>query len=282
MVKRVLAIWSGFSLIKRIVAGLLIGVILGLVFPQAAVVGILGTLFVSILKALAPVLVFFLVIRALANAKASGSMKVVILLYVISTIVAALVVAVFSTLFPVSITLAEAVAQDSPSGIGEVLQSLLLNVVANPIDALAKANYLGILAWAALIGIALRVASERTKTVVTDISNAVSKMVHWAIELAPFGVLGLVFTTVSTSGLGIFTEYGQLLLLLVGSMLVIALVTNPLIVFLCLRRNPYRLVFRCLKDSGITAFFTRSSAANIPVNLTLCGKLGLHRDAYSV
>jgi serine/threonine transporter len=162
------------------------------------------------------------------------------------------------------------------------LQSLVLNVVANPVDALANANYLGILAWAVIIGIALRLADAQTKAVLSDISNAISQVVHWVINLAPFGVLGLVYTSVSTSGLGIFTEYGQLLLLLVGSMLVIAFITNPLIVFASLRRNPFPLVLRCLKDSGITAIFTRSSAANIPVNLELCRKLGLHRDNYSV
>lgn len=280
--KKIIGAWNKISLIKRIIAGLLVGAALGLLFPQAELIGILGTLFVSILKAVAPILVFFLVLSALANAKTAGSMKTVVVLYIISTIMAALVAAVFCLLFPVTLTLVDAVRQDSPSGIGEVLQSLVLNVVANPIGALANANYLGILAWAVIIGIALRMASDHTKSVLTDISDAISQVVRWVISLAPFGVLGLVYTSVSTSGLGIFTEYGQVLLLLVGSMLVIAFLTNPLIVFLSIRRNPFPLILRCLADSGITAFFTRSSAANIPVNLELCKKLGLNRDNYSV
>lgn len=276
--------WNSISLIKRIVIGLVIGGALGLFAPAGIeFVELLGTLFVSALKAVAPILVFFLVISALANAKAAGSMKTVVLLYVVSTLVAALVAVVGSYLFPMTITLVEpAVEQSSPTGVADVLTTLVMNVVSNPVDALINANYIGILAWALVLGIALRAAGESTKEVFTNVADAVSKVVRWVISLAPFGILGLVYTSVSQNGPEIFAEYGQLILLLVGCMLVIALVTNPLLVFACVRKNPYPLVFRCLKDSGLTAFFTRSSAANIPVNMELCRKLGLDKDNYSV
>lgn len=275
--------WNDISLIKRIVAGLVVGTILGLVLPGIEVIGLLGTLFTSALKAVAPILVFFLVISALANAKAASSMKVVIVLYIVSMFVASMVAVVASYLFPTELTLSvPAAEQSSPSGIGEVLGSLVMNVVSNPVDALMNANYIGILAWAIVLGIALRATSETTKSVFTSISDAISTIVRWVISLAPFGVLGLVYTTVSQSGLVVFTEYGRLVLVLVGCMLFIAFVTNPLIVFANIRKNPYPLVLRCLKDSGITAFFTRSSAANIPVNMELCRKLGLNKDNYSV
>ncbi|MEG0476800.1 MAG: serine/threonine transporter SstT [Raoultibacter sp.] len=280
--KQILQKWNSISLIKRIVVGLVIGAVVGIFFPHLEVFTLLGTLFVSALKAVAPILVFFLVISALANAKSAGSMSGVILLYMLSTLVAALVAVAASFLFPVSITLTQAAEQGAPGGVGEVLMALLMNVVANPVDALVKANYIGILAWAVVLGIALRMAAQSTKTIFSNISDAVSLVVRWVINVAPFGIMGLVYTSVSTSGLEIFTEYGQLILLLVGCMLIIALITNPLIVFLNIRKNPYPLVLRCLKDSGITAFFTRSSAANIPVNMELCRKLGLDKDNYSV
>lgn len=275
--------YNEVSLIKRILVGLAIGAVLGVAVPGAEVVGILGTLFVSALKAVAPVLVLFLVISALANAKGAGSMKTVIILYVISTLVAALVAVVASFLFPLALTLvAPAAEQNVPSGIAEVLGSLFSNMVANPVSALMNANYVGILVWAIVLGVALRAATLPVKEVFTSISDAISLIVRWVIALAPFGILGLVFTTVSKNGLNIFTEYGLLILVLVSCMLFIAFVTNPFIVFLCVRKNPYPLVLRCLKDSGLTAFFTRSSAANIPVNMELCRKLGLDKDNYSV
>ena len=276
--------WHSISLIKRIVVGLVIGGALGLFAPaDIAIVELLGTLFVSALKAVAPILVFFLVISALANAKAAGSMKTVVLLYVASTLIAALVAVVASFLFPIAITLVEpAVEQTSPTGVADVLTTLVMNIVSNPIDALINANYIGILAWALVLGIALRAAGTTTKEVFTNVADAVSKVVRWVISLAPFGILGLVYTSVSQNGPEIFAEYGQLILLLVGCMLVIALITNPLLVFACVRKNPYPLILRCLKDSGLTAFFTRSSAANIPVNMELCRKLGLDKDNYSV
>ena len=283
-VPAVLKKYNEVSLIKRILVGLVIGVILALIIPGNDVITLLGSLFVGALKAVAPVLVFFLVISALCNAQGAGTMKTVIILYVVSTFVAAIVALIGSEIFPSSLTLdtSSMVEQAAPEGIGEVLTTLLMNVVANPVDALMNANYVGILAWAVVLGIALRAASDRTKEVFTNISDAVSKAVRWVINLAPFGILGLVYTSVSTSGLEIFTEYGHLILVLVACMLVIALVTNPLIVWVCTRHNPYPLVLRCLKDSGLTAFFTRSSAANIPVNMELCRKLGLNKDNYSV
>lgn len=285
--------YSNMSLIKRIVVGLIIGAALALLIPQngpgwltgiGGFISLLGTLFVSALRAVAPILVFFLVISALMNAKAAGNMKSVIALYAISTLIAAIVAVIASFMFPIELTLTmnEGVQQDSPSGVGEVMSSIVLSVVANQVKALSEANFLGILAWAIVLGIALRKANGSVKDVFSAVSDAVSTIVRWVINLAPFGVMGLVYTSVSESGMDIFVEYGQLILLLVSVMIVIALVTNPIIVFVCTKRNPYPLVLRCLKDSGITAFFTRSSAANIPINLELCRKLGLNKDNYSV
>lgn len=282
-IKKIGRAWNSISLIKRIVVGLIIGALLGVFVPGNEIVSLLGTLFVSALKGVAPILVFFLVISALANAKTAGSMKTVVILYIVSTFIAALVAVVASFLFPIELTLnAATVEQSSPTGIGEVLGTLIMNIVSNPVDALMNANYIGILAWAVVLGIALRAASQGTKDVFTSVSDAVSQVVRWIISLAPFGILGLVYTSVGENGLEIFTEYGQLLLILVGCMLFIAFVTNPALVWFGIRKNPYPLVLRCLKDSGITAFFTRSSAANIPVNMELCRKLGLDKDNYSV
>lgn len=277
--------WGSLSLIKRIVIGLVIGALLGLFAPAGIeVISLLGTLFVSALKAVAPILVFFLVISALATAKAPGTMKTVLVLYAISTLAAGFVAVLACMLFPVELTLAsaEGIEQTSPTGIGEVLTTLLMNIVTNPVTAIMNANYIGILAWGIVLGIALRAASNATKNVFISVSDAVGKVVRWVIACAPFGILGLVYTAVSENGLEIFTEYGQLLLILVGCMLFIALVVNPLLVWWGVRQNPYPLVLRCLKDSGITAFFTRSSAANIPVNMELSRKLGLNKDIFSV
>ena len=177
----------------------------------------------------------------------------------------------------------EAEVTAAPTGIGQVLKNLLVNAVSNPIDSIARANYIGILTWALIFGLALKkLASEQTKNMFNEIAQTLSQIVRWIINLAPFGILGLVFATVSTNGLGIFTNYGKLLLVLVGSMLFMTLVVSPIVVAITLKRNPYPLVFRCLRESGITAFFTRSSAANIPVNMELCEKLGLDEDMYSV
>lgn len=283
--KTIARAWSSISLVKRIIIGLIIGALLGVFAPTGIeIISLLGTLFVSALKGVAPVLVFFLVISALANAQAAGSMKTIVILYMVSTFLAALTAVVASFLFPSTITLIDAAetAQASPQDIGEVLTALVMNIVSNPVDALMNANYIGILAWAIVLGIAMRAASDNTKQVFTNVSEAVSKVVRWVIACAPFGILGLVYTTVSENGLEIFTEYGHLLLVLVGCMLFIAFIVNPLMVWVNIRKNPYPLVWRCVKESGLYAFFTRSSAANIPVNMELCRKLGLNKDTYSV
>ncbi|WP_411338131.1 serine/threonine transporter SstT [Ruminococcus gauvreauii] len=277
--------WTDISLIKRILGGLIIGAVLGIAVPRASGITVLGDLFVGALKAVAPILVFFLVMSSLSNARNShgGVIRTVIILYMLSTLLAAVIAVFASMAFPIELTLAEA-AEDAaaPGGVLEVLQTLIMNVVANPVSSLANANYLGILAWAVLLGIAFRSAGEHTKQVLQDISSGISTLVTWIINLAPFGILGLVFGTVSTSGLDIFTQYGLLLVLLVGCMLVVTFITNPVLVYWCIRKNPFPLIFKCLKRSAITAFFTRSSAANIPVNMEVCREMGMDKDTYSV
>ena len=274
------------SLILRILIGLIIGAVLGFLFPQASWISLFGGIFVGALKAIAPVLVFVLVISSLsrANSGIGKKFRTVIILYMLSTFLAAIVAVFASFLFPVTLKLTEtAVTDTAPEGISEVLHSLLNNIVANPVEALVNANYIGILTWAVIFGLALKkYASDSTKRVLNDISDAVSLAVRWVISLAPFGILGLIFQSVSANGLGIFTDYGKLLCLLVGCMLAVALIVDPLIAGICLHRNPYPLVLRCFKESGLTAFFTRSSAANIPINMSLCEKLGLDKDLYSV
>ncbi len=279
--------WNSLSLIVRILIGLIIGAILGFAVPQLTWIGVLGQLFVGALKAIAPILVFVLVASSLANSK-GGNMsrfRTVIALYLISTLAAAIVSVFSSFLFPVTIPLAgvEAVeAASAPKGMSDVIMSLLNSIIANPVDALANANYIGILFWAVIFGLAMKMAAPATKKVLEDLAEGVSKVVRWVIACAPFGILGLMFTAISTSGMEIFRTYGQLIALLVGTMLFVALIINPLIVGLMLRQNPYPLVFRCIRQSGVTAFFTRSSAANIPVNMELCEDLGLDEDLYSV
>ena len=278
--------WTDIALVKRILVGLILGAILGIAVPGATGIAILGDVFVSALKAIAPLLVFFLVISSLCNAGKShgGVIKTVIILYMFSTVLAAVIAVFTSMAFPVKLTLATAAATDTaaPQGIAEVLNNLLLNVVANPVSSLVNANYVGILTWAILLGLAFRAANDMTKNVLNDIANGTSTVVSWIINMAPFGIFGLVFNTVSTNGLEIFTTYGKLLALLVGCMLFIYFVTNPLLVYWCIRKNPYPLIFHCLKRSALTAFFTRSSAANIPVNMKVCEEMGLDRDTYSV
>lgn len=283
--KKIVQKWNSTSLVLRIVMGLVLGVILGIVLPQATGIGILGTIFVGALKAIAPVLVFVLIIAAVANASnnVGRRFRTVILLYIVSTLLASLLAVAVSYIFPTTLKLTDAVSNEAPSGILEVFNTLINNMVQNPVAAIMNANYIGVLTWAVIFGIVLRtVAAEPTKVVLTNLSDAVSVAVRWVISLAPFGILGLVFTSVSTNGLSVFADYGKLLAVLVGCMLAMALIINPLIVFIMLRKNPYPLVFKCLKESGLTAFFTRSSAANIPVNMQLCEKLGLDRDMYSI
>ena len=277
--------WTSISLVKRIVVGLIIGAVLGLAAPQASGLVILGDVFVGALKGIAPLLVFFLIISSLCHAGKShgGVIKTVIILYMFSTFLASLIAVFASRLFPVTLTLTvEAADLSAPQGIVEVFRTLLLNIVANPVSAIINANYIGILSWAVLFGIGLRGANDNTKKFFDDVSTGLSKVVTWIISFAPFGILGLVYSAVSTNGLGIFTEYGWLLAVLVGSMLFIYFVTNPILVYWCIRRNPFPLIFKCLKRSAITAFFTRSSAANIPVNMEVCEEMGLDKDTYSV
>ena len=276
--------WNGISLIIRIVIGLIVGALLGLFAPQLTPVAFLGSMFVGALKAIAPILVFILVISSVAKAGVGigKRFRTVIALYLVTTFLAAVVAVFASYAFPVTLVFSNAAEGAAPGGIWEVLLNLLNNIVSNPVASLMNANYIGILTWALLFGFALRAASESTKYMMTELSEGVSKVVRWIINLAPFGIMGLVFSSVSEYGLEIFTSYGKLLVVLVGCMLFIALVVNPIIVACLLKRNPYPLVFRCLKESGVTAFFTRSSAANIPVNMQLCEKLGLDKDIYSV
>ena len=284
--KNLLNSWNRLSLVKQIIIGLVIGIVLALVAPkQLAPITILGDLFVGALKGVAPVLVFFLVMAAIAGHKSGEktNMKHVLLLYLVGTFLAGTLAVVASFIFPINLTLVEATTDMAPpSGISEVLMNLLKNIVKNPVDALLNANYIGILTWALLLGVAFRKAGETTKNFLADAADAVSQVVRWVIKLAPLGVMGLVFNSIATTGLKALAEYGQLILLLVGVMVIDALVINPLIVYVNTRQNPYPLVLKCLKDSGVTAFFTRSSAANIPVNMRLCEELGLDKNTYSV
>lgn len=280
--------YNSVSLVLRIVIGMAIGTALALLIPNAAVtapgIGILGKLFVGALKAIAPLLVFVLIISALAQSKEKMGKQfgTVIVLYLVSTFLAAAIAVAASYLFPVTITLTEAVSDSAPESFAEIFTNLLTNIVSNPIGSIVSGNFLGILFWAIVLGFAFKGAADSTKRFLADASEAVTKAVRFVINLAPFGILGLVFTAVSTSGLAIFTEYGKLLLLLVGCMLFSALIVNPVMAFVAMRKNPYPLVFKCLKESGVTAFFTRSSAANIPVNMSLCESLGLDKEFYSV
>lgn len=276
--------WNSISLVKRIIAGLAVGIILGLIVPKATAIGILGDLFVGALKALAPLLVFFLVMHSLSQHQRgkSSNMKHIIVLYLVGTFLAALTAVAASFLFPSELMLAEGAEAEAPGGITEVLKALLMNAVSNPIGSIVNANYIGVLVWAVIFGLALRAASQGTKEVLGNISEALSVAIRWVISCAPFGILGLVFTTISTTGIKAFASYGKIILVLVGCMLVVAFIINPVIVFINIRQNPYPLVLKCVKDSGIMAFFTRSSAANIPVNMSLCESLGLDEDKYSV
>lgn len=278
--------WTETSLVVRILIGLIIGTVLGLLIPSATAIGILGTLFVSALKAIAPILVAVLVMASIARA-GSGlgpRFRNVIFRYVLSTFIAAVCAVVGSMLFPVVLQLNDVQSTSATTAsLSDVFNNLLSNMVANPISSLVNANYIGILFWSILMGIAIKmIANKETKTVIQDLSEVISKIVKWIIQFAPFGILGLVFTTVSSKGLEVFTTYGHILLLLIGCMLANTLIFNPLISFIMLKKNPYPLLFTCLKESGLNAFFTRSSAANIPINMALCKKLGLDEDFYSI
>ena len=274
------------SLVKQILVGLVLGIVLAwLSKPAAEAVGLLGTLFVGALKAVAPVLVLMLVMASIANHKhgQKTSIRPILVLYLLGTFSAALTAVLFSFLFPSTLHLVTGATEITPpSGIVQVLRDLLLSMVANPVDAILKGNYIGILVWAIGLGFALRHANDTTKNLITDMSDAVTFMVKLVIRFAPIGIFGLVASTLATTGFSTLWGYAQLLMVLIGCMLLVALVINPLLVFIKIRRNPYPLVFTCLRESGVTAFFTRSSAANIPVNMALSEKLNLDRDTYSV
>lgn len=283
--RRVLEKWNQLNLVIRIVIGIIVGLVLALTIPDTVSgITILGDLFVGALKAVAPILVFLLVINALASHKAgqASNMRYVIGLYFVATFLAGFVAVLVSYIFPIELTLKmSSVEIAPPSGITEVLKTLAFNIVSNPVTAIMEANYIGILTWAVLFGIALRAANDSTKSVLESFADGITKIVQWIINLAPIGIMGIVFGTVSTIGLSALKEYRDLIFVLVLTMLFVALVVNPLLVYIVARRNPYPLVLRTLRESGVTAFFTRSSAANIPVNMALAEKLKLDKNAYS-
>ncbi|QUX94104.1 serine/threonine transporter SstT [Marinomonas sp. CT5] len=274
------------GLVLQIAVGILFGVVLAYVSPNIAMsTSLLGDFFVKALKAIAPILVFLLVMASIANHQQAQQTHIrpVIVLYIAGTFVAALTAVAFSFVFPTQLNLVSPdLSKSAPQGIGEVLHTLVFKIVDNPVNALVQGNYVGILTWAIGFGLGLRRASESTKLALQHISNSVTGMVSFIIRLAPFGILGLVASTIASTGFDTLFGYSHLLAVLVGAMLFIALVTNPLLVFWKIRRNPYPLVFKCLRESGVTAFFTRSSAANIPVNMDLCKRLELDKDTYSV
>ena len=284
--KTVLARVLSGSLVLQISIGIVLGVGLALVSPSAATSAmLLGNLFVSALKAVAPVLVLVLVASAIANRKAShtSQMRPIVAMYLVGTVSAALIAVTVSTLFPTTLALqADGVVQSAPQDIAEVLQTLLLKLVDNPVNAMLNANYIGILVWGVLLGVFLHHAAETTRTALHDLSDAVTRIVRVVIRLAPIGIFGLVAGNLAEGGLAVLGSYAQVLTVLLGCMLLVALVANPLIVWVKTRGNPYPLVFTALRESGMVAFFTRSSAANIPVNLALCERLDLNEDTYAV
>ncbi|MBO5576780.1 MAG: serine/threonine transporter SstT [Ruminococcus sp.] len=286
---KIVRLYNKTSLIIRIIIGMLLGVVCAILFPGAHALNSFGELFVGALKAVAPLLVFVLIIASLSqkNSKLDKRFALVVFLYIISTYLASLTAVVSSFLFPQDIALSSDLINSdlnaAPDGIGEIFNGILLGIIENPIKSITEANYLGILFWSIMLGLALKkFASDNTQLVLSNISDSVTQVVRWIINLAPFGIFGLMYSAVSENGMDIFTTYGKLMLLLVATMLFVSLVLNPLIIAITLRKNPYPLVFRCLRESGFTAFFTRSSAANIPVNMELCRKLGLDRNMYSV
>jgi len=283
---KLLKMWNQISLVKQIAIGLIVGIILAVSIPEvASSLTIFGTLFVSSLKAVAPILVFFLVMASIVQHKKGQqtNMKSIVVLYLLGTFLAGAIAVVISFLFPVTITLKESTEElTAPGNAVEVLKTLVLNMVDNPVNALVQANYIGILTWAIILGLALKNASDTTKTFISNFSDAIAKMVGWIIKLAPLGIMGLVIGSITENGLESLLDYISLLGILIGTMLVMALIVNPLIVYINVRQNPYPLVFKCLRESGITAFFTRSSAANIPVNMELCKKLGLDKETYGI
>ncbi|MFD1485085.1 serine/threonine transporter SstT [Lacticaseibacillus baoqingensis] len=278
--------YRSVSLILRIIIGLVVGAVLAIVFPKAAFIGILGQLFVGALKGIAPVMVFFLIMAAISAFHEGGENHFgsVIKLYLSATLLSAFAAVAASWLFPLKLAFPKSVkvAASAPKSLGKVIEDLLVNAVGNPLDAIVNANYLSILFWALLIGFALRLASKQTRTVLTDVSNAIIHVAQLVIEFAPFGIAGLVYTSISETGFASVAKYGQLVLLLVGTMAAVYLVLYPLMVFVMTGQNPYPLTLWTLKVSGIPAFFTRSSAVNIPINLQACEDLGLNKESYAV
>ena len=280
-------LWNRTNLMFRIAAGIVLGAILALVLPGYEGIGMLGTLFVGALKAVAPVLVFVLVVSSVARAREGlgGRFRKVVMLYMMTTLLAAMLAVFASRIFPVTIMFPNVgnVSGSAPGGLSEVLMNIVTGVMSNPLKAIMEANYLSILMWAVISGLALKkLAGSSTLDSVKDWADAVSQVVQWVIQCAPFGIMGLVYNAVSESGLEIFTTYGRLLLLLVGCMCVVSMILNPAVVACLIKANPYPLLWQCLKESGVSAFFTRSSAANIPVNMSLCKRLGVDEDFYSV
>lgn len=279
--------WQGSNLMIRILTGVILGAILALTFPQIDSITFLGTLFVGALKAIAPILVFILVMSSISKAQEGLGKKFrkIVALYIISTFIAAVIAVFAGRIFPVSIVLSDITGADNaaPGALGEVFRNILNEVVSNPVKAIMNANYLSILFWAIITGLSLKkLANKNTISTIHDFAESVSMVVKWIIQCAPIGIMGLVYGAVSESGVEIFSTYGKLLLLLVGCMFVVSLIINPIIVAVLIRRNPYPLLWQCLKESAVSAFFTRSSAANIPVNMNLCKRMGVDEDFYSV
>lgn len=278
--------WNRISLVVRIIFGIIIGTLLALILPkQLSAIALLGDLFVEMLKAVAPILVFVLVLNAISSHRGGSAKGIrnVLILYGVSTFLAGFIAVLVSYIFPTKLILQTGTDEIAPpSGVGEVLQTLLFNIATNPVTALMEGNFLGVLAWAVILGFALKKANDSTKIFISNVSDAITTVVQWVISFAPIGILGIVYSTIVDTGFASFKGYGQLIAVLVGTMVFIALVVNPLIVFIATGRNPFPLVFTCLKESGITAFFTRSSAANIPVNMALAEKLNLNKDTYAV
>lgn len=283
----IISLIKRIPLIEQIAAGLVIGIITAVFFPSAVpIFSIFGDVFVKALKGVAPVLVFVLVMNAMLQRKKNGNtaMKPIIILYILSTFASSLIGVGMSFLFPTRLLLRSAgQVAPAPSGISEVIYNLIMNIVDNPVHALETANYISILAWAIIIGMALHTcASETTKKVFQELSEGITRVVTWVIHFAPLGIMGLVTESVGASGLSALLGYARLLVILIASYSMVALIVNPIIVFIKIRRNPYPLIFTALRESGLYAFFTRSSAANIPVNLALCKKLGLNPDTYTI
>lgn len=286
-IKSIAKAWQSSNLMLRILVGIIIGAVLALTLPGMGGIALLGDLFVGALKAIAPVLVAILVISSVSKARqgVGSRFRTVIALYIFTTLMAAVLAVLASRLFPVSMTLTDVSAAENaaPAGLGEIFRKIAKDIMCNPISAISNANYLSILMWAVVIGVALKkTATEKTIATLHEWAEAISMVVQWIIQCAPFGILGLVYATVSEGGMEIFTTYGRLLLLLVGCMLTVSLVLNPIVIACVLKRNPFPIVWLCLKESAVSAFFTRSSAANIPVNMNICKKLGLDEDFYSV